>query len=32
VQMAPVTLPLRQVLAIELVWALGLLVTFWWAR
>ena len=32
VQMAPVTLPLRQVLAIELVWALGLLITLWWAR
>jgi DNA-binding helix-hairpin-helix protein with protein kinase domain len=32
VQLAPPTLPLRNVLAIEIVWALGLLVTYWWLK
>ena len=32
IQIAPVTLPLRNVLAIEMLWALGLFVTYWWLR
>jgi DNA-binding helix-hairpin-helix protein with protein kinase domain len=32
VQLAPPTLPLRNVLAIEIVWAIGLAITYWWLK
>lgn len=32
VQLTPVLLPLRNVLAIELLWTLGLVVTYWWLQ
>ena len=32
VQLAPATLPLRQGLAIEILWAICLLITYWWVH
>jgi eukaryotic-like serine/threonine-protein kinase len=31
-QLAPVTLSIRNVISIEIVWTLGLLATYWWLR
>ena len=32
VQLAPSVLPIRNVISIEIVWTLGLLITYWWLR
>jgi DNA-binding helix-hairpin-helix protein with protein kinase domain len=31
-QLAPVTMSLRNVLSVELLWTIGLLITYWWLR
>ena len=31
-RMAPATMPIRNVVAIEILWALGLIVTYWWLK
>ena len=32
VQLAPATTPIRQVLSIEILWTIGLLITYWWCK
>jgi len=31
-RLAPVTMSIRNVLSIEIVWAVGLAVTYWWLK
>ena len=32
VHLAPATMPIRNVIATEIVWTLGLIVTYWWLK
>lgn len=32
VQLAPVTMSIRNVFSIEILWAVGLIITYWWLR
>ncbi len=31
-RLTPATMPIRQVFAIEIVWAIGLIITYWWLK